>query len=243
MPPTDLSDRNVESSLKLLQTEHEPDVVVIDPWEAFISEGDVNDAAATRASVEKLRRVFPTATLLIVHHAREGAAAIKGAVGFDAGAFTKGSRTLMTMARFAINVAPRNSNLDTGSLHGLLLACGKCNNAKPFVARAVEMDEVTGTYDVDSNFDIKSWIDNVDGKRKAATVTIGQMVAIVRGGTTTTTEFVEEVKTDTGAGQSTIYRVLKEAVDLGYLTKPAKGSIALGPKSTPAVALEGKEAA
>jgi RecA-family ATPase len=230
MPETDLGEDNVVASLMQLAEKYKPDVVVVDPWEAFIAGADVNDSRATRRSLGKLAEIFRPATPLIVHHAREGAEATKGAFGFGASAFAKGSKTAATMARFAINITSKSSNLETDEEHGLVISCGKSNNSRPFPVRAVIMGS-NGVYRVDEDFDVRTYLDDVDGKRRKQAVTIQQVVDIVRRGVVKTGELVDAVHTETGATRATTYRVLQAALKGNYLTQSGKGVYALGTRA------------
>lgn len=209
----------------------QPDIVVVDPWEAVIPRGDCNDAAATREGVRLLRAIFrpynPRFSLVIVHHAREGAQAARQAVGYDAGSFAKGSKTLRSIARFVLNVAPGDA--DDGSR--IVMACGKSNNAARFATRSAVLNLETGFYEVDPLFDLDGWKDDVDGKTTTATCSIREIVDIVRAGHEDTQAIVKEAEKTTGAGLRTIKRWIARAVEAGYLRQSAYGRYALGKKT------------
>ena len=213
-----------------------PDVGVIDPWEAVIIGGDCNDASATRESIRVTRAMFSPHsdrfTLLIVHHAREGAEAARRAEGFDAGAYAKGSKTLRSISRFAINVAPEDPE-DGGRV---VLACGKINDGKKFSTRGAILDDETKLYSLNHDFDLDAWRDDVEGKRREVAVTIADCVEAVRsvyrnGEDVQTSAIVNPLREQTGASAKTIQRRLKDALQGGYLRSGSKrGTWRLGSK-------------
>ncbi len=207
------------------------DVLVVDPWEAVIPGGDCNDAVATRDGVRQLRAIFsphsPRFTPLIVHHAREGAEAARKAEGFDAGAFAKGSKTLRSMARFGVNVAPEDP--DDGAR--VVLACGKMNNARKFTTRGAIMDESTHLYFSNPDFDVEAWRADVEGKRGGKSCSVRDIVEAVREGNHVTGKIVEAVGQSTGACERTIKSRIRDAVAGNYLAPCSpRGSYKLGSK-------------
>jgi hypothetical protein len=206
-----------------------PEVLGLDPWESVILGGDCNDAAATRESVRILRSIFtpynPRFTLLLVHHAREGAEAARKAEGFDSGSFGKGSKTLRAIARFVINVAPQDAD-DGGKV---VLACGKANNSRKFVTRGAVLDEGTMTYALDHAFDLHAWRANVEGKKGGLSCSIADVVEAVKTGHHRTGDIVRAVKEATGACARTIKTRIAAACTAGYLSKcPPQGNYTLG---------------
>lgn len=208
-----------------------PDVLAVDPWEAVIPGGDCNDAVATREGVRALRAIFSPHsqrfTPLIVHHAREGAEAARQAEGFNAGAFVKGSKTLRSMARFVINVAPEDPD-DGGRV---VLACGKVNNSRKFTTRGAIMDEATYLYERNPDFDVEAWRADVEGKRGGKSCSIRNVWEAVAGGKHSAGDIVKAVKEETGASERTVKRRLSEAVEMHYLAPcPPRGHYTLGSK-------------
>ena len=208
-----------------------PDVLVVDPWEAVIPGGDCNDAVATREGVRLLRAIFsphsPRFTPLIVHHAREGAEAARKAEGFDAGAFAKGSKTLRSMSRFGINVAPEDP--DDGAR--VVIACGKMNNARKFTTRGAIMDDSTHHYSRNPDFDVEAWRADVEGKRGGKSCSVRDVVEAVREGNHVTGKIVAALVQSTGACERTIKSRIRDAVAGKYLAPcPPRGSYTLGSK-------------
>lgn len=208
-----------------------PDILVIDPWESVIIGGDVNDAAATRETWRVIQGYMLGAglvpTVLVVHHAKTGADATRSAVGYDAASFAKGSKTLFSISRLQINVAAGDDE-DGGKL---VIACGKCNDAKVFTTRGVALNEETQHYEIDTGFDLQNWIDDVEGKRSGGSVTIQDCVEAIKSGKTRAGDIVEYLKQQGGGSARTIARRLGEACKRGYLqgTMP-RGSYTLGEK-------------
>lgn len=208
-----------------------PDVVVVDPWEAVVIGGDCNDSPATRESVRVLRSIFgphnERFSPLIVHHAREGAQAVLGAEGFDAAAFIKGTKTLRSMARFQVNVAPEDPD-DGGRI---VLACGKINDARRFTPRGAVLEESTHLYLANPDFDIDAWRADVEGKRGGKACSVRDVVEAVRAGKHRSGDIVREVENATGACTRTIKSRIRDAVLGGYLAEcPPRGNYTLGRK-------------
>ena len=226
-----LDDDKTVARLRLTAAAIKPDVVVFDPWEGVIKGADCNDAAATRESARLLKSIFyrhsARCSLLVIHHAREGAEAARKAEGFDAGAYAKGSKTLRSISRFAINVAPQDPQ-DGGRI---VLACGKSNDEQPFSTRGAVLDESTGAYELDHDFDLDAWRADVEGRRGGKACAIRDVWEAVRAGQHSTGDIVRTVAGGTGASLRTIKRRLADAVHEHYLQPcPPRGHYTLGDK-------------
>jgi hypothetical protein len=225
-----LDDGEARARLITAAGEHRPDILCVDPWEAFILEGDCNDSRNTRASIGELLRIFrpfsERFSLLVVHHAREGAQAARMAEGYDAGAFLKGSKTLRSMARFMINVAPG----DAEKRAKIVVSCGKSNNGPNFTSRGAELQPTTMSYLIDDDFDLNSWRLDVEGKRGQKACSIRDLVEAVRSGHSKTRAIVAAVGGKNGASESAVKRRMKDAEAGGYLSRVGTGVYELGPK-------------
>ncbi len=229
---TDLGEAAVCAGFRALASAYSPDIVVVDPWEAFIAGGDVIDAPATRRSLNDLMGIFPNATPLIVHHSREGTEAVKSASGFGATGFTKGSKTLTTMCRLIFNLTslfPPDEAAIKGQ--GLVIHCGKSNDAPAFATRAVLFNERDGSYVEDETFNSQAYKDDVEGRRGKQMISIRQIVDAVGAGTKQTSDLVDDLRNASGAAEATVNRAIKRALDKGYLVQPAHGKYAAGPKA------------
>ncbi len=234
-PPTNLDDPAAVAALNALAAEHRPDVVVIDPWEAFLRGGNSNEQGEVRLSFNVLQRIFRGATVLVVHHAREGSEAIKGATGFNSTAFGKGAKNLTSMARFIFNLTPLHATTEAADKgHGLVISCGKSNDSRGFATRAVTFDDNTGNYVVDGQFDATTYRADVDGKRSAKIVTVRNVWDVVNSGKTKTGEIIAAVRADLGACDRTIRSAIITACRAEFLTKVSFGVYAIGPKQLPA---------
>jgi hypothetical protein len=156
------------------------DVVVLDPLGDFMpSLENENDAVGMRMVVRSIIRAIqtasPRAAIVFVHHARSGSAAAKGAVGWDAQAYARGSKALMSMARAQVNFAP-------GDEEGLsvLVGCGKCNNGPKFRPFGVERDQ-DGVFQAIPNFDIETWKSRIGGRKggRQKSVTAADVVSVL----------------------------------------------------------------
>jgi hypothetical protein len=223
-----------EARLRATLKTVKPDILVLDPWQSFIIGSDANDNAAAAQTCILISRLMLEAglvpTVLIVHHAKTGAEAALGAVGYDAASYAKGAKSIYGIARSVINVAPGDQE-DGGKL---VIACGKANDAKRFETRGVSLDQETYTYAIDSGFDMKEWQDDVQGKRTGSSVTIADCVEAVKDGHHTAGEITDHLHETTGAAPRLITRRVSESVKKGYLQRvPPRGNYTLGNVSLP----------
>lgn len=218
----------------------EPGVVIFDPF-ADMVDGDENKTVDVVATLRALRSVTrkscPDAAVIIIHHARSGAANVAQAGdNFNAGNFGRGAKALYSRVRCELQLAPQHRD----DPNKLVLACGKANNTAKFAPRGILFDPEAFTYSVDEAFDLDAWRNDVAGKRNgAAVVTIADVVDVVRENSTHPGDEVS-MKTivanlgDSGAEPRTIKKWVKKAVDAGYLRDGKKRSLyRLGAKPLP----------
>lgn len=232
--------RRLEETLRL----ERPDVVVVDPF-ADVVGGDENattDVVTTLRTLRSIqRRTVPEAAVIIIHHARTGAAnVVQAGDNFSAGNFGRGSKALYSRVRSELQLAPASRD-DPSKL---VLCCGKANDCEKFKPRGIVFDTVNFRYDVDPTFDIESWRSDLDGKRRNRLVSVADVVSAVRealdnaptGATEVPTKTVVETLTEaTGANAKTVQRALNDARGGGFLKSGSKrGTWALGPKKLPA---------
>ena len=139
------------------------DGVVFDPLSDFTPPGEsLNDDKIMKALCVSLRdgikRVAPSACVLLVHHARGGREAAGKAVDvFEAGEAGRNSKLLAATCRCVLNLVPYD---EAG---GIVAAVGKCNDAKrppPFA-----MHKTEAGYLLDLDFDLEAWVAEVAGKK------------------------------------------------------------------------------
>ena len=154
---------------------------------------------------------------MIVHHGRTGRTAASAAIGWDRGAFARGSKALHASVRAALNIAPGAGD-DPASL---VVACGKSNDARPFDPFAVRLDDASMTYKPDKDFDLETWRDEVgqSGRRGPRGITPREVVAALRdgGGRMKRSELVAAVVATTGKHQASAYRAVSRATDEGVV--------------------------
>ena len=150
------------SRLGVAVSDTKADLIFVDPLGDVVA-GDTNTDEAMKASISAIcREVWhnsPGAALVLVHHARTGKANIAQAVGWDRGHFGKGSKAWYAASRAVINMAPGDSE-DSSKV---VFACGKCNDAPAFDTFGAILEG--GRYSRDENFDLDSWVADVEGKR------------------------------------------------------------------------------
>jgi hypothetical protein len=196
----------------------QPDVIYIDPFGEVVV-GDMNKDADVRHTLRELtkicRRHNHDSAIIVVHHARTGRGNIAQAVGYDKGNYGIGSKALYSGVRSQINLAPADPE-DTSRL---VLSCGKSNDTKPFITRGLRLSDATMTYEVDATFDVKAWLDDVEGKQSGKAAAIADTVRAVEAGNTRYGDIARVVADETGCALVTAKRRIKEAVEGGYLNK------------------------
>ena len=214
------------STLKQVQ----PDVVVFDPWGNMI-EGNENDNEEIRRTLKALFRAIgqncPEAAILVIHHARTGkSTAMEAGNNFSGGSLGRGSKALVSAARCELALWPGHSEDSTK----LVLTCEKVNNVKKFEPKGLIFEN--GIYTEDTTFSVDAWKDDIEGNRSSKTLTIADIIPIVKLGIHKAGEIVAACEKEHGASKATVTRRLGEAVQMGYLVKTQPlGSYTLGPKA------------
>lgn len=158
-PPHRVTDYTAAATLRSITRtarEHAADVIVFDPLNEF-SAGDLNNDADMRETIDRMTdaawRGREHASVGIVHHARTGRKSVAGAFGWDRADFGRNSKALYAAVRCQLNA----SAMDAEGREGIVLACGKSNDAPPFSARGLRLDEHTLRYRFDPLFDVDGW--------------------------------------------------------------------------------------
>jgi len=159
-------DWNLERVSALCQ-HFRPDLAIFDPLGDFLFDLENENAAMEmRQAVKALCRAVlaanPKAAIVVIHHAKTGRVNAAAAVGWDAGAFARGSKVLASIARAQVNLAPGDESGET-----VLVSCGKCNNGRRFDPFAVRLNE-GGVYVPVRDFDLGAWKDAVSGRARRA---------------------------------------------------------------------------
>jgi hypothetical protein len=136
--------------------EHKPDIVAFDPLNAF-SSGSLNTDGGMLQTCRRLHKLAtmrnPDATIIILHHALAGKQGIRKAVGYDSGAYGRGSKAFAQWVRGQINIAPASETDNTK----LVIGCGKNSNGPGFEPFGVMLDPKAMVYVVDPDFDLSAW--------------------------------------------------------------------------------------
>ena len=211
-----------ESSVKKWKTtlKHiKPDVLLIDPFEALLENGDANDSGDVRRSMTELgvllREQVPTGTIVFVHHARTGAHAAAGALGFDRNNYAKGSKTFTGIVRCQFNVCPASRD-EPGRI---ALECGKANDCRPFQARGLILHEPTATYHDDPDFDPEALHAILMGKEPPIQVTLDELKHLIANGTNRFADISKAIRDASGANTDTVRRRLQKGVKAGELNQ------------------------
>lgn len=211
-------------------------LVIFDPFADMVN-GDENKTTDLVQTLQTLRRITttacPDAAIIIIHHARTGAANVAQAGdNYNAGNFGRGSKALFSKVRCELQLAPQ----DRDDPSRLVLACGKANNTVKFTTRGIKFDADAFTYREDPDFDLDAWRDDVAGKRSKSVFTIKDAVSIVREKSTllepeVSSDAILRTAIEEGVSKATLYRILQKANDAGYIRKgKTRGMWMLGSK-------------
>lgn len=153
---TDYTDAATLRGITRAARDHAADVIVFDPLNEFAA-GDLNSDADMRATIDRMTdaawRGRENASVGIIHHARTARKSVAGAFGWDRADFGRNSKALYAAVRCQLNA----SAMDAEGREGIILACGKSNDAPPFSVRGLRLDERTMRYRFDPLFDVDGW--------------------------------------------------------------------------------------
>lgn len=200
-----------EMTLKEVQ----PDVILVDPFEALLEHGDGNDAGEVRRAMSTLKGLLkasnPKGIIIYVHHARTGVQAARGGMGMDRNNYAKGSKTFTGIIRAQFNVLPASPD-NPGAI---ALDCGKLNDARPFLTTGLNLNQQTMSYEVDEEFDPETLAAILEGKEPPITVSLPEIKGIIEGGENRYKDIVKAVKGLTGASEPHVRSRLQEGVRKG----------------------------
>lgn len=196
------------------------DVVVIDPLRDSHG-GDLNGDQEMTSATRNLTRLAKVEGrtdrgLLVLHHALTGKAGAGKATGFDRSSFGRNSKVLQGWTRAQINIAPGSANNN----NLLVIASGKNNNFKEFSPFAIELDELTMTYQVKEDFDMEAWQAEISSTKTGANNTgEGEIRALIQaaGGRMEKKVLLEQARKRTGRGENHLRRVISEMTRGGTL--------------------------
>ena len=222
-----LDDEATVNKLTTLVREHRADLVIFDPYAAFFAGEDENQSMQARQTMTAMARISragnPDAALLVVHHSRIGREATAGAIGWERGAYIRGSKALTAMSRAQINFAP----VDPDDRDLILVSCGKCSNGRPFEPFAIRLDPGTMRYHPDPTFSLDDWKANVQEKgfRPGPRAKISDVLVLALmqeiGGAIKRSTLVERISTEAGCNKTAAYQAIKKLVDEGRLNLAA----------------------
>jgi hypothetical protein len=202
-----------ELTLKHIQ----PDVLLIDPFEALLENADANDSGDVRRSMNKLsglvREYNQNGIIIFVHHARTGAQAAAGALGFDRNNYAKGSKSFTGIVRVQINVCPAARD-EPGRI---AIECGKANDCRPFLTQGLILNQETMAYDSDPDFDPEALGAILAGREPPIKVTMEEITAAITAGKTRYKDIVAAIRDSSGATSDAVRSRLQQGVSQGTL--------------------------
>jgi hypothetical protein len=156
----DLENPEESSGIASAIAEHNPTFVAFDPLNTFTSM-ELNSDKDMKSLLCSLSRIVkagnPQRVPVVLHHSLTGKAGAAKAVSWDKASFGRNSKALFAWTRAQINLAP----LDPERPECVLMACGKNNNGKMFPEMGIILDEGTGIYRIDPDFDAEKFRQDV----------------------------------------------------------------------------------
>jgi hypothetical protein len=186
------------------------DVVIYDPLRDF-SLDDLNSDKFMGDTLREITRVTrrgnPKRTPLAIHHATTGKAGAQKTTGWDRSSFGRNSKVLFAWARAQINIAPAKG--EDNSI--IIVASAKCNDAPEFEPFAARLNFETMLYEVDGDFDMTAWREDVLGvqpARESIRETLQRLLA--PGREYDKKVIVKLIMEDKGVGKSRSYAMVDE---------------------------------
>jgi hypothetical protein len=176
-------------------------IVVFDPLRDFGTDDLNSDKHMTEALREigrVTRRGDPKRVPLVIHHAGTGKAGIQKATGFDRSSFGRNSKVLFSWARAQINIAPALPNDNSM----IIIASGKCSNAREFEPFAARLNEDTMLYELEESFDLEAWERSLEAaKADAARLSVDAVIALLPAAGSVAKAIIIERLRDKGIGE------------------------------------------
>lgn len=184
------------------------DVVAFDPLFAFAA-GNLNADGAMnktcRALTNLARLGKPDCALVVLHHTLTGKQGAKRATGFDRGSYGRNSKTLNSWTRGQINIAPANPEDNAR----LLICCGKNSNGPEFAPFGIRRDPETMIFEIDTDFDLETWKNELSGATNAPDKPTHKTVAeLVLAMALTKNKLVKVITAEFGCKKSTAYTLI-----------------------------------
>ena len=198
------------------------DVVVFDPLFAFAS-GNLNTDSVMlktcRAITDLARLGRPNCAIVVLHHTLTGKEGAKKATGYDRASYGRGSKSLQFWTRGQLNVAPGSAD-NNGKL---VISCGKNSNGPEFEPFGVVLDPATMVYEVDPEFDLETWKDELAGKTNSLRKPTPETIAtLVKDLPLSRKDLLALVMDEIGCGKSSAYGFITKAEQAGTIRRDKK---------------------
>ena len=167
------TDEHNRTKLKTTIRYRDADVVVLDPWGAVI-DGDELDDGDVRKTIFEIMDVLaanikkPTAGI-ILNHSRNGIKELADAAGFGAANYGKNSKAIFSVMRNVWNLRPAHFAEPVTKIE---LIHAKSSDFAAYEPRAVDFDQNTFSYRLDSTFSHEAWQHELErAKRSGSSLT------------------------------------------------------------------------
>lgn len=203
----------------------QPHIIVFDPLADYFAGENENDAMQMRETLRAIDYIcraarHPTARL-IIHHSRIGRAASLGAVGYEAGAYGRGSKFLYSKCRSQINVAPGSEDESPP----LVIAHGKNNDGQRFKEFAVRLDPERMRFTPDPTFDLESWRNGKAKSNAGAKEKLGsdEIISRLAAGECSQSELIRVIMDECGLGKTAICDRINKLISEGKIKARREG--------------------
>ena len=214
-----------------------PDLIIFDPYGDFLAGDNENSAGDHRRTIKQILQIAESgstdAAVILMHHALPGKGAAQSALGYDATAYVRGSKSVTAIARCQINLAPVSSVLG----EGMIIVCAKNNNGQKFKPISVKLDADAMCYKLNSEFDVEQWQRGIRShgglhRRNESKVTweLVEKLLTSNGSELKRKLLREAIIKETKLKESAVYKQIKEFLDQGKLIETAKGVLTINTK-------------
>lgn len=188
-----------------------PDGIIYDSLYDF-GIGDLNKDSDMRKTVTAISRLSrhrnPKRPMVVLHHSLTGQMAGSNAVGANRASFGRNSKVLYNWSRAQINIAAMSEDNN----QSLAISCGKCSDGKEFLPFAVNLDEPTMTYVIDSQTDVAEWANEKRSGGANLAITTSE-VATLCGAGIRKTDLAKKISEAIGCAKQNSYRHIKRSLD------------------------------
>lgn len=234
--------RDIDTDVCLADTENiakmraevqlwQPEIIVFDPLADYFAGENENDAMQMRETLRAVDYIcrgsrHPTARI-VVHHSRIGRLASMGAVGYEAGAYGRGSKFLYSKSRSQINVAPGTDDEQPP----LVIVHGKNNDGQRFKEFAARLDPEHMRFIHDPTFDLEAWREGTKPKSaQQCNLESNDILDMLENGERRQAEITIQLMDTLGVSKSSVCKCINKLITEGKIKARHEGNGANPPR-------------